>query len=74
MVFLRADFMRDQHTPTGDSMKRMTPPAARKSQRTGRTRVDLFRQKVREAYRRMVAQGWTDALREPHPADHGAGA
>ena len=27
----------------------------------------LFRPEVREAYRRLVAQGWTDALREMHP-------
>ena len=27
----------------------------------------LFRPEVREAYRRLVAQGWTDALRELHP-------
>src|SRR6201981_3397383 len=32
-------------------------------------RVDdaLFRPEVREAYRRLVAQGWTDALRALHP-------
>jgi exodeoxyribonuclease-3 len=29
----------------------------------------LFRPEVREAYRRLVAQGWTDALRALHPAD-----
>ncbi len=27
----------------------------------------LFRPEVREAYRRLVDQGWTDALRELHP-------
>jgi exodeoxyribonuclease III len=27
----------------------------------------LFRPEVREAYRRLVAQGWTDALRALHP-------
>ena len=27
----------------------------------------LFRPEVRGAYRRLVAQGWTDALRELHP-------
>ena len=27
----------------------------------------LFRPEVREAYRRLVAQGWTDALRAVHP-------
>jgi exodeoxyribonuclease III len=27
----------------------------------------LFRPEVREAYRRLVAQGWTDALRSLHP-------
>jgi exodeoxyribonuclease III len=27
----------------------------------------LFRPEVREAYRRLVAQGWVDALRELHP-------
>ena len=32
-------------------------------------RVDdaLFRPEVRDAYRRLVAQGWTDALRALHP-------
>ena len=29
----------------------------------------LFRPEVREAYRRLVAQGWTDALRALHPND-----
>lgn len=29
----------------------------------------LFRPEVREAYRRLVAQGWTDALREQHPGE-----
>jgi exodeoxyribonuclease-3 len=29
----------------------------------------LFRPEVREAYRRLVAQGWTDALRELHPGE-----
>lgn len=29
----------------------------------------LFRPEVREAYRRLVAQGWTDALRALHPDD-----
>ena len=27
----------------------------------------LFRPEVRDAYRRLVAQGWTDALRTLHP-------
>jgi exodeoxyribonuclease III len=27
----------------------------------------LFRPEVREAYRRVVSQGWTDALRKLHP-------
>jgi exodeoxyribonuclease-3 len=29
----------------------------------------LFRPEVREAYRRLVAQGWTDALRSLHPGE-----
>ncbi len=29
----------------------------------------LFRPKVRDAYRRLVAQGWTDALRALHPGE-----
>jgi exodeoxyribonuclease-3 len=29
----------------------------------------LFRPEVREAYRQLVAQGWTDALRELHPGE-----
>ncbi|WP_348265888.1 exodeoxyribonuclease III [Agrobacterium sp. ATCC 31749] len=29
----------------------------------------LFRIEVREAYRNLVAQGWTDALREMHPGE-----
>jgi exodeoxyribonuclease III len=29
----------------------------------------LFRPEVRDAYRRLVAQGWTDALRAMHPND-----
>ena len=29
----------------------------------------LFRPEVREAYRRLVAQGWTDALRALHPGE-----
>ena len=29
----------------------------------------LFRPEVREAYARLVAQGWTDALRELHPGE-----
>jgi exodeoxyribonuclease-3 len=29
----------------------------------------LFRPEVREAYGRLVAQGWTDALRELHPGE-----
>jgi exodeoxyribonuclease III len=29
----------------------------------------LFRSEVREAYRRLVAQGWTDALRKLHPGE-----
>jgi exodeoxyribonuclease-3 len=29
----------------------------------------LFRPEVREAYRHLVAQGWTDALRELHPGE-----
>jgi exodeoxyribonuclease-3 len=29
----------------------------------------LFRPEVREAYRRLVAQGWTDALRKTHPGE-----
>jgi exodeoxyribonuclease III len=29
----------------------------------------LFRPEVREAYRRLVAQDWTDALREQHPGE-----
>ena len=34
-------------------------------------RVDdaLFRPEVREAYRRLVEQGWTDALRVLHPGE-----
>jgi exodeoxyribonuclease-3 len=27
----------------------------------------LFRPEVREAYRRLVAQGWTDSIRKKHP-------
>ena len=30
----------------------------------------LFRPEVREAYRRLVAQGWTDAVRALHPDEH----
>ena len=29
----------------------------------------LFRPEVREAYRPLVAQGWTDALRQLHPGE-----
>ena len=29
----------------------------------------LFRPEVREAYRRLLAQGWTDALRALHPGE-----
>jgi exodeoxyribonuclease-3 len=29
----------------------------------------LFRPEVREAYRRLVQQGWTDALRALHPGE-----
>ncbi|WP_027062803.1 exodeoxyribonuclease III [Mesorhizobium loti] len=29
----------------------------------------LFRPEVREAYRRLVSQGWIDALREKHPGE-----
>jgi exodeoxyribonuclease III len=29
----------------------------------------LFRPEVRDAYRRLIAQGWTDALRALHPDD-----
>jgi exodeoxyribonuclease-3 len=29
----------------------------------------LFRPEVREAYARLIAQGWTDALRELHPGE-----
>src|SRR6201981_719435 len=29
----------------------------------------LFRPEVREAYRRLVAQGWSDALRALHPGE-----
>jgi exodeoxyribonuclease III len=29
----------------------------------------LFRPEVRGAYRRLVAQGWTDALRSLHPGE-----
>jgi hypothetical protein len=29
----------------------------------------LFRPEVREAYRRLVAQGWVDALRALHPGE-----
>jgi exodeoxyribonuclease-3 len=29
----------------------------------------LFRPEVRESYRRLVAQGWTDALRALHPGE-----
>ena len=29
----------------------------------------MFRPEVREAYRRLVAQGWTDALRALHPGE-----
>lgn len=29
----------------------------------------LFRPEVREAYRQLVAQGWTDAIRALHPSD-----
>jgi exonuclease III len=29
----------------------------------------LFRPEVRDAYRRLVAQGWTDALRTQHPGE-----
>lgn len=29
----------------------------------------LFRPEVRDAYRRLVAQGWTDALRKLHPGE-----
>jgi exodeoxyribonuclease-3 len=29
----------------------------------------LFRPEVREAYRRLVAQGWTDAVRKLHPGE-----
>ncbi len=30
----------------------------------------LFRPEVREAFRRLLAQGWTDALRALHPGEH----
>jgi len=30
----------------------------------------LFRQEVRDAYRRLTHQGWTDALRALHPGEH----
>ncbi len=29
----------------------------------------LFRPEVREAFRRLLAQGWTDAVRAPHPGE-----
>jgi exodeoxyribonuclease-3 len=29
----------------------------------------LFRPEVREAYRRLIAQGWTDAIRKKHPKE-----
>ena len=29
----------------------------------------LFRPEVRDAYHRLVAQGWTDALRKTHPGE-----
>ena len=29
----------------------------------------LFRPEVRDAYRRLVEQGWTDALRALHPGE-----
>jgi exodeoxyribonuclease-3 len=29
----------------------------------------LFRPEVREAYRRLLAQGWTDAIRKLHPGE-----
>jgi exodeoxyribonuclease III len=29
----------------------------------------LFRPETREAYRRLLGQGWTDALRELHPGE-----
>ena len=29
----------------------------------------LFRPEVRDAYRRLVAQGWTDAVRKLHPGE-----
>jgi exodeoxyribonuclease III len=31
--------------------------------------MTLFRPEVRAAYRHLVAQGWTDALRALHPGD-----
>jgi exodeoxyribonuclease-3 len=30
----------------------------------------LFRPEVRDAYHRLLAQGWTDALRTMHPGEH----
>jgi exodeoxyribonuclease-3 len=30
----------------------------------------LFRPEVRDAFTRLVAQGWTDALRQLHPGEH----
>jgi len=30
----------------------------------------LFRIEVRDAFRRLAAQGWTDALRTLHPGEH----
>jgi exodeoxyribonuclease III len=30
----------------------------------------LFRPEVRDAYHRLLAQGWTDALRTKHPGEH----
>jgi exodeoxyribonuclease-3 len=30
----------------------------------------LFRPEVRDAYRRLLTQGWTDALRTMHPGEH----
>jgi exodeoxyribonuclease-3 len=30
----------------------------------------LFRPEVRDAYHRLLAQGWTDALRSMHPGEH----
>ena len=35
----------------------------------GWVRDALFRPETREAYRRLLAQGWTDALRHLHPAE-----